>query len=264
MVERGYHLPEKEREIIQARKSIEQSTIWNKVRPLFMRGAIAGEIALITNLSRKQVNNAIDRRIKKTNMRRLHDDFFTKETTRIRQSRSHKGKRKRLVDRPTMSEEEKNQIEFAKIAQEKGFFTDDLTCWNSFNSLYESLGRKLPPSFYERLRLEVFFSAIEHAKGGETTLLNNYAEIGKSIGLEWFNLLANEEGVIRAKLLTYWADGEDEKGFFQLNANGGKVRQVVNEDEGLINLNSEVVLKKAVTMAIQERLRMGTKGRSRR
>ena len=82
MVERGYHLPEKEREIIQARKSIEQSTIWNKVRPLFMRGAIAAEIAQITGFDRKQVNNSIHRRFKSTGSRRLiGEEFFTSQKT---------------------------------------------------------------------------------------------------------------------------------------------------------------------------------------
>jgi hypothetical protein len=196
----------------------------------------------------------------------IDEEFFTSQKTKERMSRERIGKPKHLADRPQPTQEERNSINFAKRAQEKGFFTDDLTYWNKLNSLYESLGRELSFSFYDRLRLEVFHRAIEQAKEGDIALLNSYTEIGRSVDPEWFKLLAEEEGFIKAKLLTFWADGEDEKGFFKLNASGGKTRQLESYvyGEGCVYMNSQMALGKLVKKALQKSPQPSAKGKSRR
>lgn len=185
--ERGYHLPDTKTESPQARKSIEQSTIWNKVRPLFMRGAIASEIAQITGLDRKQVNNSIHRKFKSTRSHRLIDEeFFTSQKTNERMSRGRKGKPKYLVDRLPPTQEEINSVGFVRRAQEEGFFTDDLTYWNQLNDLYENSGRELPSNFYDRLRLEAFLKALKQEIRANVLLIQQFLEIGDGINRTWF------------------------------------------------------------------------------
>ena len=195
-------------ESIQARKSIEQSTIWNKVRPLFMRGAIASEIATITGFDHKQVNNSIHRRFKSTGSRRLiSEDMFAPAKTSERMTRGRLGKPKYLAGRLPPTQEEKNSITFAKIAQEKGLFTDDLSYWNKLTSLYESLGRELPPSFYDRLRLEAFLKVIVEGLQGNNGLRDKFRAIGEEIDRKWFydqsSSVVRQQVFIRGQLKTF-------------------------------------------------------------
>jgi hypothetical protein len=146
---------------------VRRCTILNKVRPLFVRGG-------------------------------------TTEKIKERAIRSRAGKTKHFADRIPISEEEGKTIEFAKIAQEKGFFTDDLTYWNKLNSLYESLGRELPSSFYERLRLETFLKAIMQELKGNILLSKQFIGIGDGIDRRWFcdrlSPAVREQRFIRDKL----------------------------------------------------------------
>ena len=170
-------------------------TVFNKVEPLFIRGASSGEIMLMTGLNRKQVNNAINRKTKSTQMHRVDEEFFAPQRVIERIARSHKGKPKRLIDRQPMSSEEENRIEFAKELIEQGFITKDISFWKQLQDIYAASQTSLPDNFYDRLRLESLVVALSDLNRREngSELLSKYCGIGKKIDSKWFSSSLQKE-----------------------------------------------------------------------
>lgn len=56
--------------------------------------------------------------------------------------------------------------------------------------------------------------------------------------------LQSERGFLMAKLLTNWADGEDEKGFYEISSDGTKSRRTVSEDGQCVYDNHAIYLKR--------------------
>ena len=122
---------------------------------------------------------------------------------------------------------------------EIGFFGWDITAWNQVKEMYVK-HKKVLPSFLHLLIAEVYFAAIQKAVKGDMSLLNEYSEIRRETSQEGLSLT---EGFIKAKLLTDWADGEDEKGFYELK-DGMKVRHVEIVDDKFVNGNSRLAIEK--------------------
>lgn len=177
------------------REFIRLRTVFNKVEPLLIRGASSDEIMLMTGFSRKNVNNAINRKTKSTKRHRVGEEFFAPERVRERMSRSHKGKPKRLIDRPPMSQEAINRIESAKEVIGHGFITKDLGSWKQLQDIYAASKRSLPDNFYDRIRLESLVVALSdlNRRRNDSKLFKRYYGIGKNIDVKWFSQDLKEE-----------------------------------------------------------------------
>ncbi len=177
--------------------------ILDQVKPFFLRGGTVGEISAITGLKPKQIHNAIGRRVKSSKVRRVDESLFSPENIKQRESRAHINKRKRIADRPPMSETERNNIEFARRLHGNSLITEDLQHWDQLNEFYNRHGRPLPESFYDKLRLEIFISARRQAENGDRTLVEMYITQGNEIDKNWFmNSLREEQRFITEKLST--------------------------------------------------------------
>lgn len=62
----------------------------------------------------------------------------------------------------------------------------------------------------------------------------------------------SKEAIIKAKILTTWADSEDEKGFFKILPSGGKGRVPISFEGGVIFDSSELQLRKLKMIKINK------------
>ncbi len=214
---------------------IVRSTVWEKVRPLFLRGALFGEIAQVTGLTQEQIRNAVYR--KRPQWHSAPSELFSRELEEERRRRAAApGKPKRLKDR-TVSDHERNDAIFARELFNKEFVLDDLSYYTRLSQGYRIKGRNLPSSFLDRLRLEVFLRALENARGGNLALLNSYRNIGLGIDPFWFeSTLAIEEDFV-ATILDSRPLGVDEDalGYFRTDKDGNKWREpIANGESGII------------------------------
>jgi len=163
----------------------DMSTVWDVVRPLFLRDALPGEIAQISSFTHKQVRNAIYRR--RPDWHSIPRELFSKEREKERRKMAAKpGQRKRLVDRAPSSEEQVKNIEFARILLNDGFITDDLSSWNNLNIFFANHSRDLGDDFFYKLILEAFLKARQKADSGDRDLIEKYIVLGKKMDPEWF------------------------------------------------------------------------------
>lgn len=131
---------------------------------------------------------------------------------------------------------------FAKALLAENLIDFNLT--NRFRLIYKENKKTLPESFSQRLRLAVLFKALEDLRDGKNDRIIKFETLGYQVDPFWFKRdFIEEEGFIKAKLLTNWADGEDEKGFYVMN-DGDKSRKLVSEDGEYVYDNSSIYLKR--------------------
>lgn len=224
-----------------------QSTVWSKVKPLHERMALSSEIAEITGFTREQVNGTIKRNRFRPEWSR--SSVLTPEQIVILQERSGRARRPRNPkDRPLPTQDDKNSLVFAQKLLEEGLVTSDLSFWVSVNELYKDSGRKLPDNFSQKLRLEILLRGLREGKKGSSETLIKYDKLGREINAQWFekNFL-QEEGFVKAKAFTTWANGEDKEGFFGINGDGIKFRRGISEDSVYVYDNSAIRIKRILS-----------------
>ena len=146
------------------------STVWNIVMPLVLRGGVAIEIEGVTDFSRLQIINAMNRK---------RSSLFSVCTT-PQQKREAKSKSHTLSWRErngNFSQENKKISEIAKSLVAEGLFTDELEDYIQLEKFYEKNKRALPESLSLRLCCEVYLAARRQDKG---EILDRYIEIIKS------------------------------------------------------------------------------------
>lgn len=184
-----------------------RSDVWNQVRPFFVRRLRSKDIACFTGLDSQQVKNSIYS--SKTSLVN-NVEAFTPEEVKERKRKSGAGQPLRLIDRPPITEDEKNNIELVKKFVADGLFTDDLSYWETLRKLYAKYGRNLPESSAEMLRLEIFVSARQQAENGDRTMLEAYIRRGEEIDKSWFiNSLRDEQEFITEKLMSTKIEEDD-------------------------------------------------------
>ncbi len=83
------------------------------------------------------------------------------------------------------------------LTKENPDISASLQAWNELHELYQVNGRKLPESFADRLRLEVFWLGVEKALRGDKSLHKKYVELGLAVDGAWFReSLVPEQGFI--------------------------------------------------------------------
>ncbi len=131
-------------------------------------------------------------------------------------------------------------ILFARELLRKELISEDLTSWRFLLLHYRKNKRNFPESFFDRLRLEVFYKGIQEARGGDLTLINLYQNIGSNIDGVWFDTsLVKEEGYVAglvAGLIDEKPAGkkEDEHGFYREDTYGRWREPVASGDSGII------------------------------
>lgn len=256
----GRHIPtfkglsqtEKQRQTVMERSKMpksreqvfKQSKVWSKVRPLRERLALSSEIAVIAGFTRKQVKRAIDGNSRRPEWNRV--PVLTPEQIQILRKRSGKTKKPRNPkDRPSPTQDDKNSLVFAQKLLDEGLITSDLSYWTNVNELYKNTGRTLPDNFSQKLRLEILLRGLSELKKGSSETLIKYDKLGREIDDQWFKkTFAEEEGFVKAKALTAWANGEDEKGFFRMSGDGIKCRRSIFEDGEYVYENSSSHLRR--------------------
>jgi len=171
------------------------------VYPFFLR--LVGtneEIAQIARADRKKID------ILGNNLRQGGDlSSLSQDKKRQKISKAIKNKWE-VEKRGGYTKEQTMEFEFAHRLFKEGFFTFDLTYWNRLGTLWEQKGRStIEESFANLLRLEVFYKACVDAGAEDTSLLNKYGKIGRSVDKEWFNTSLQEE----EKRIAYTLDGGD-------------------------------------------------------
>lgn len=173
-----------------------------KCYPLFLRGLPTESIVQITGLSRSKVSACLGRCRRGGFVNRPQTSEERAEIHRIAHpvgvSRDSGDKKhgKRIY-----TAQEMNAFVFARSLQEAGFITTDLTNWQRLHQLYDLHRRKLPDSFADKLRLEVFLRARMMVQEGDKSLLMTYDSLGDQINEQWFNTtLIGEQIFIRDAL----------------------------------------------------------------
>ncbi len=163
-------------ELVRAR-----STIWERVRPLALRGAVPFEIADLTGFSQSQVWNALERK----NRVEPTPDYWTQEMKTLRRRRAQR--RGRLtIHGVAPDEKEKSENTFARTMISRGFITEDLRLWYALIDIFKKMGRDLPLSAAYRIMLETFLMARESANKGDKSLLEEYFRLGEELNPFWF------------------------------------------------------------------------------
>lgn len=186
---------------IEHRKAISQGKEGSlmKVLPLLMRGASVAETAFITSVKKPHIDS-IRRRAEEVS-KDLDQELIRKrqgEGVRIWHASHGRGK------------SELSDLFFAKKLYEAGFITADLTSWQKLHELYQLNRRKLPESFADRVRLEVFYigmnTLLEKGKEKGGGILADYARLGKEVDEEWFlSSLKLEQAFIGNALRKEWS-----------------------------------------------------------
>lgn len=225
---------------------IKQSEVYERVAPLGIRvPEVSGaEWEYITAFTRKpldkiQFRNSMARK-NRPSWHSLPAEFYSPANIKKRRQRSHFF---------TVTKEESDHKIVAHF-MDKGFFGWDLSVWKRLEDLFAVNKRQLPGDPFKRLILEIFLSAIEQAKRGNIVFLHEYKEVTRNIDPKRFRFPTEDEGLITAKLLSGWADGEDEKGFFK-SLDGGR-RQYRTEivDGVYVRSNSGLEISKLKQKAI--------------
>lgn len=146
------------------------SKVWNIVRPLVLRGGVAIEIEKVTDFSRLQIINAMNRE-----RRPLFSVYTTPQQKSEAKRKSHT--LSWLERNGSFSQADKKISEIAKRLVAKGFFTDELGDYIHLKEFYEKNTRALPESLSSRLCCEVYLAARRQHKG---EMLDRYIEIIKS------------------------------------------------------------------------------------
>ncbi|MDZ4227904.1 MAG: hypothetical protein U1E54_01530 [Candidatus Levybacteria bacterium] len=203
---------------------IKQSSVYERILPFVARELAVWEMHCITEptLSRKQIRNAVYRnRGGRPEWHRIPEDYFSPEKESIRRSKGTiNGLRKKL--------DKKSIIESKTLIQgfwKANLFSTDTSNWLGLHDLYQRSQRKLPEDNFDRLRLEVFFTAMSLAESEfDPTLLNKYRElVGKIDSAGFTSKLSPEEQFIKSKTCNVWRyDGEDKIGLFYYNGHGSK------------------------------------------
>lgn len=216
----------------RAKETVEKiSNVWRIVRPLYARGALAGEIAELTDLTHKQVKNSI-KKGKRPEWNRREPFSINGQNNRIKRALQFKKTRSKALP-----ENEIKNIKFARELLANGLVTDDLSYWERMVSVYKGQGRSLPSEFSERLRLEFFLQAVSKARSGDNTLLMLYITFGERIDVLWFdNSLAKEEDFISIALDNSLPHRQDKWGLYRLGEDGYRWYQPVSfgENGGMI------------------------------
>lgn len=130
----------------------------------------------------------------------------------------------------------KENIDFARELLRQGLISEDLTYWRSLVLHYRNNKRNFPASFFDMLRLEVFYKGIQEAKRGDLTLINLYRNTGYMIGSAGFDTsLADEEDFV-AGLIDEKPAGlnEDRFGYYREDEYGRWRQPVASGDSGII------------------------------
>lgn len=220
----------KDRRQNTARANMERATINVKVLPLAGRGATTEEIHQILGFEKYQVNNALA----KARARHVFPRPSREQTRRAR--------RQAYIEK--FPQEEKCRFALAKRMIDEKLIGDDISSWKDLNLLYEKNKRKLPENFVDKIILELYVSIIKGLKQGKTKLSIGYTSLFNENGFRSvFEQLRLEKGFLLAKLLTDWADGEDETGFFKLEGDK-KTRHIENDTGKLVYDSSEFRIKR--------------------
>lgn len=133
----------------------------------------------------------------------------------------------------SQDKDEKNQksIDFARELLAKGLINEDLTAWRVL--------RNIQVSFFDKLRLEVFYKGLQQALIGNLALMNSYIDTGHLIDNAGFDTsLADEEGYV-AGLIDEKPAGikEDRFGYYREDKDG-RWREPVVSGNGVLTVDS--------------------------
>jgi len=219
-----------ERRMNSAKANRERAVITKMVLPLAFRGATTEEIHKIQGIEPIRINNSLSKARARGVLPRP-----SKEQTRKALSQAH------LVK---FSQEEENKFALAKRMIEEGLVGDNLSNWEDLSLLYKKSKRSLPKNFVDKIILELYVLLVKGLKNEDSTSSIKYGRLLRedSFG-SFFEQLKSEKGFLLAKLLTDWADGEDEDGFFKIK-NGKKARHIETEDGKIVHDSSAFQIKK--------------------
>lgn len=188
---------------------IGQSTVWVKVKPLFLRDASVPEASDITGFQRRQVKDALHRNKTRPEWQRI-DRVVDPELTRKRRSQAQK---RRFISDPEIIENQKKGIELIRLFMDQNLVTEDLSSWKDLNDIYTKMNRDLPESLVDRIRLEFFLAARKALADGNPDLLIKYKELGDFVNLAWLGDISVEENFITqfvsGKIETQTVSGSD-------------------------------------------------------
>ena len=144
---------------------------------------------------------------------------------------------------------ERNRIILARLIFNQGLVGDNLATWSNLRFLYESRGRELPSSFFDRLRLEAFLAASLSERRGDNSRLEKYRMFGEAVDPKWFNeSLGEEENFTRTTLEeTFPQTQEDRYGYYSKDKYGNKWRKPVRSGShgGIIFDSSSEAMRRA-------------------
>ena len=129
----------------------------------------------------------------------------------------------------------KESIDFARELLRKGLISEDTTSWRFLILHYRNNKRKFPASFFDMLRLEVFYKGLQEARRGDLALLNLYRDTGYMIDSGFDTNLTGEEDYV-ASLIDEKPAGmsEDSFGYYREDEYGRWRQPVASGDSGII------------------------------
>ncbi len=163
-----------------------RSPVWIKVRPFYARGGSNREISEITGISQVVVTNVARRAKHKPQSTKVLPFAISSVDSKESGNRFSRAQRLRAAREKGMSQDEENDIKFARALLKRGLITGDMSFWTKLDELYKANKRPLPESFAQQLRLEFFLTARVQAVKGDKGLLNRYIKMGEEIGGDWF------------------------------------------------------------------------------
>lgn len=160
----------KPREVVEKRM-----TTWAMIKPLILRGGVNREVATLTGLTYRQVKKSANRSRPDWNS----IPKYTKEQLKERKRKaSAPGQPRKLVNRPSLSEEDQKVNAVAGSLIKRGFFTDNLTYHDKLKELYKRSNRQLPENFAILLCCEYFLAArIEVQRDNKRNMIEEYAKV---------------------------------------------------------------------------------------
>lgn len=150
---------------------------------------------------------------------------------------------------------DKKSIDFARELLRKGLISEDTTLWEFLVLHYRNDKRNSPASYFDMLRLEVFYKGIQEAKRGDLALINLYQNIGSNIDGVWFDTsLVEEEGYV-AGLIDEKPAGkkEDVYGFYREDMHGRWREPVASGNSGIIADSSRQSVSRKIMRNFQPR-----------
>lgn len=147
----------------------------------------------------------------------------------------------------------KKSIDFARELLRKGLISEDTTSWRFLVLHYHNNKRNFPASFFDMLRLEVFYKGIKEARKGDLTLINLYRNAGYVIDSAGFDTsLADEEDYV-AGLIDEKPAGtnEDGYGFYKEDIDGRWREPVASGDSGMITDSSMQSISREISRNFQ-------------